>query len=314
MTASADERVLIERDHETGIARITLNNPERRNSYDPPMREQLGAYLDELAIDDDIKVVLLRGRGRRLQHRRRHGQRVRLVRRQAASGPDERPAPSPATEPAATALGRPQDVRLLPRLPRLPEGHRRRGAGLRARRRLRAGAHGRHRRRRARHQDRHAGHPLPRPRARLAPHVLPPPRPGAGPAAAAHRRHDRRRCRSSISASSPRSSTTTTVEARADWWAEKVARMPADGIVIAKEAFRLVEQLQALPGRGGAQLPLPRLRHEPAVRRRASSTSSRRGPSTAPSRPSTCATSTSTSPSRSEAPHIPRAIQYLLLL
>ena len=27
------------------------------------MREQLGAYLDELAADDDIKVVLLRGEG-----------------------------------------------------------------------------------------------------------------------------------------------------------------------------------------------------------------------------------------------------------
>ena len=27
------------------------------------MREQLGAYLDELALDDDIKVVLLRGEG-----------------------------------------------------------------------------------------------------------------------------------------------------------------------------------------------------------------------------------------------------------
>src|SRR3546814_8614890 len=32
------------------------------------------------------------------------------------------------------------------------------------------------------------------------------------------------------------------VTAKADWWARKVARMPADGIVIAKEAFRLVEQ------------------------------------------------------------------------
>ena len=51
------------------------------------------------------------------------------------------------------------------------------------------------------------------------------------------------------------------------WWAEKASRMPADGIVMAKEAFRLVEQLQALPGRGGAQLPVPRLRHQPPVRR-----------------------------------------------
>jgi enoyl-CoA hydratase/carnithine racemase len=38
------------------------------------------------------------------------------------------------------------------------------------------------------------------------------------------------------------------VEARAAWWAQKVAKMPADGIVMAKEAFRLVEQLQAFQG------------------------------------------------------------------
>ena len=46
-----------------GIARLTLDNPERKNAYDPAMRQQLGAYLDELAYDDDIKVVLLRGEG-----------------------------------------------------------------------------------------------------------------------------------------------------------------------------------------------------------------------------------------------------------
>jgi enoyl-CoA hydratase/carnithine racemase len=38
------------------------------------------------------------------------------------------------------------------------------------------------------------------------------------------------------------------VEARAGWWARKLARMPADGIVMAKEAFRLVEQLQGYQG------------------------------------------------------------------
>jgi enoyl-CoA hydratase/carnithine racemase len=38
------------------------------------------------------------------------------------------------------------------------------------------------------------------------------------------------------------------VAARATWWAEKAARMPADGIVMAKEAFRLVEQLQGYQG------------------------------------------------------------------
>jgi enoyl-CoA hydratase len=38
------------------------------------------------------------------------------------------------------------------------------------------------------------------------------------------------------------------VTARAWYWAEKAARMPADGVVIAKEAFRLVEQSQAYQG------------------------------------------------------------------
>jgi enoyl-CoA hydratase len=53
----------MERDDASGIARLTLDNPERRNAYDPAMREQLGIYLDELAYDDDIKVVILRGEG-----------------------------------------------------------------------------------------------------------------------------------------------------------------------------------------------------------------------------------------------------------
>lgn len=38
------------------------------------------------------------------------------------------------------------------------------------------------------------------------------------------------------------------VAARASWWAQKASRMPADGIVMAKGAFRLVEHLQAYPG------------------------------------------------------------------
>ena len=38
------------------------------------------------------------------------------------------------------------------------------------------------------------------------------------------------------------------VGARARYWAEKVSKMPADGVVIAKEAFRLVEQSQAYQG------------------------------------------------------------------
>lgn len=38
------------------------------------------------------------------------------------------------------------------------------------------------------------------------------------------------------------------VTARARYWPEKAAKMPADGVGIAKEAFRLVEQSQAYQG------------------------------------------------------------------
>lgn len=56
-----DDRVRQERDDDTGIARLTIDNPERKNAYDPAMRLQLKAYLEELAYDDDVKVVVLRG-------------------------------------------------------------------------------------------------------------------------------------------------------------------------------------------------------------------------------------------------------------
>lgn len=56
-----DNRVLFETDYEKRIATITLNNPKQRNSYDASMRENLARYLDVVAEDDDLTVVLLRG-------------------------------------------------------------------------------------------------------------------------------------------------------------------------------------------------------------------------------------------------------------
>jgi enoyl-CoA hydratase/carnithine racemase len=53
----------MERDDGSGIARLTLDNPARKNAYDPAMRRQLGAHLDELAYDDAVKVVVLSGAG-----------------------------------------------------------------------------------------------------------------------------------------------------------------------------------------------------------------------------------------------------------
>jgi enoyl-CoA hydratase len=63
MTAAetADDRVLFDIDREKRIATITLNNPKQRNSYDAAMRESLARALDVVAEDDDLTVVLLRG-------------------------------------------------------------------------------------------------------------------------------------------------------------------------------------------------------------------------------------------------------------
>lgn len=56
-----DDRVLFEVDADNRIATITFNNPKQRNSYDATMRDEIARYLDIVAEDDDITVVLLRG-------------------------------------------------------------------------------------------------------------------------------------------------------------------------------------------------------------------------------------------------------------
>ena len=63
MTSSdtSDDRVLFDVDPHGRIATITLNNPKQRNSYDAAMREAVGRCLDRGADDDDLTVVLLRG-------------------------------------------------------------------------------------------------------------------------------------------------------------------------------------------------------------------------------------------------------------
>ncbi|AHH18086.1 enoyl-CoA hydratase/isomerase family protein [Nocardia nova SH22a] len=60
-SSTAGGRVLYEVDPDRRIATVTLNNPAQRNSYDAAMRDGLARYLDEAAEDDDIVVVLLRG-------------------------------------------------------------------------------------------------------------------------------------------------------------------------------------------------------------------------------------------------------------
>src|ERR1700738_5715558 len=58
---SPEDRVLFDVESEKRIATITLNNPGQRNSYDAAMRDTVARYLDRVAEDDDITVVLLRG-------------------------------------------------------------------------------------------------------------------------------------------------------------------------------------------------------------------------------------------------------------
>ena len=60
---TSDDRVLFDVDHDKRIATITFNNPKQRNSYDATMREAVARCLDQVAEDDDLTVVLLRGAG-----------------------------------------------------------------------------------------------------------------------------------------------------------------------------------------------------------------------------------------------------------
>lgn len=61
MTDASDDRVLFDIDREKRIATITLNNAKQRNSYDATMRDAVARCLDRVADDDDLTVVLLRG-------------------------------------------------------------------------------------------------------------------------------------------------------------------------------------------------------------------------------------------------------------
>ncbi|WP_029137311.1 enoyl-CoA hydratase/isomerase family protein [Nakamurella lactea] len=55
------QQILVQRDTDNHVGRITLNRPDKKNSYDLTMRNQLADALDELAEDDTVKAVVLRG-------------------------------------------------------------------------------------------------------------------------------------------------------------------------------------------------------------------------------------------------------------
>jgi enoyl-CoA hydratase/carnithine racemase len=249
----------MQRDDESGIARVTLANPERRNAYDPEMRRQLGAFLEELAYDDATKVVLLRGEGgvfstgadmnnayawygggaqaqgngqgeqggpangsaARVDRRRPSQRRRLLVDRQTFDFYHFLMGYPKATvaEVSGLALGGGFEIALMADIAVVAS-------------------------------DTEIGMPGTR--------LL-------GPALGSlqlffHRLGPVLARRLLLTGDTIRASEVAhlgvftevvdpgTVEARARWWAEKVSRMPADGIVMAKEAFRLIEQLQDYQG------------------------------------------------------------------
>ncbi|MBH5323441.1 2-(1,2-epoxy-1,2-dihydrophenyl)acetyl-CoA isomerase PaaG [Aurantiacibacter sediminis] len=56
------ETIIVEK--ENGVARITLNRPDRLNSFTEAMHIELAAALDDADSDADIRAVLLTGAGR----------------------------------------------------------------------------------------------------------------------------------------------------------------------------------------------------------------------------------------------------------
>lgn len=241
MTTSADDRVLYDVDRDKRIATITFNNPARRNSYDAAMRETVGRYLDLVAEDDDITVVLLRGAegvfstGADMnnaygwygdagapQAKRRPSQRRRLTVDRKSFGFYHNFMGFPKVtvgEINGYALGGGFEMALMTDISVIGRATK---IGMPATRFL-GPALG------SLHMFFHRLGPVLARRLLLTGDVI-----EAG--AVEHLGVFTETCDDDR------------VPARARYWAEKAAKMPADGVVIAKEAFRLVEQSQAYQG------------------------------------------------------------------
>lgn len=235
-----DERVLFDVDHDKRIATITLNNPKQRNSYDASMREAMARYLDRVADDDDLAVVLLRGAdgvfstGADMNNaygwygedsaaeKRRPSQRRRLsVDRKAFSFYHNFLGFPKVTvgDISGYALGGGFEMALMVDISVIARDTK---IGMPATRFL-GPALG------SLHLFFHRLGPVLARRLLLTGDIV-----AAG---------DIEHLGIFTETCDPGS-----VAARARYWAEKAAKMPADGVVIAKEAFRLVEQSQAYQG------------------------------------------------------------------
>ena len=241
----SDDRVLMERDETTGIARLTLNDPARRNTYDPHMRERLGAFLNEIAADDAIKVVLLRGEGGVFSTGADMGNAYSWYGK-AAQGQGDRKRKSRPSQRRRLAVDRKtfdfyHELLGFPKVVVSAVRGYALGGGFEMALMSDISVVAR---------DTRIGMPATR---------------FLGPALGSlhmffHRLGPVLARRLLLTGDTIKAGTIehlgvftevvddARVEARADWWARKVARMPADGIVLAKEAFRLVEQTQAYQG------------------------------------------------------------------
>jgi len=248
MTASgvSDDRVLFEVDRDRRIATITLNNPQQRNSYDATMREDIGRCLDRVAEDDDLTVVLLRGAGgvfstgadmnnaygwygaaggddaEDLKAKRHPSQRRRLTVDRKSFGFYHNFMGFPKVtvgEVAGYALGGGFEMALMTDISVIARDTK---VGMPATRFL-GPALG------SLHMFFHRLGPVLARRLLLTGDII-----EAG---------EIEHLGIFTDTCDPGS-----VTARARYWAEKAAKMPADGVVIAKEAFRLVEQTQAYHG------------------------------------------------------------------
>ncbi len=238
---TADDRVLFDVDRDKRIATITLNNPAQRNSYDATMRETVGRCLDQVADDDDITVVLLRGAegvfstGADMnnaygwygdkdsaQAKRRPSQRRRLTVDRKSFGFYHNFMGFPKVtvgEISGYALGGGFEMALMTDISVIARDTR---IGMPATRFL-GPALG------SLHMFFHRLGPVLARRLLLTGDII-----EAG--AVEHLGVFTETCEADK------------VTNRARYWAEKAAKMPADGVVIAKEAFRLVEQSQAYQG------------------------------------------------------------------
>lgn len=241
---TTDDRVLFDVDPDGRIATITLNNPARRNSYDAAMRDAVARLLDRVAEDDDVVVVLLRGaegvfstgadmnnaygwygeHGESAQPERksRPSQRRRLTVDRKSFGFYHNLMGFPKVtvgEISGYALGGGFEMALMTDISVVARDTK---IGMPATRFL-GPALG------SLHMFFHRLGPVLARRLLLTGDVI-------DAAAVEHLGVFTETCDPAA------------VSARARYWAQKAAKMPADGVVIAKEAFRLVEQSQAYQG------------------------------------------------------------------